>query len=173
MKNKAIKLTNELRKCVSTLAKEVVALNKAERGRTLNHNMVSGAIYHRLNRPDYVDFGYDEAVAVMVVWTNKENLQGLLAEFEVELQQREQQAARQVYGIVKNAIPLDEPDRDQKIEDVLRIVERYHNEVRSISGIRALVEKCKAKGYRDLDDDDIANLAAEQEAHAAECLSEN
>ena len=149
MKNKAIKLTNEPAKCVSTLAKEVVALNKAERGITLNHNMVSGAIYHRLNRPDYVDFGYDEAVAVMVVWTNKENLQGLLAEFEVELQQREQQAARQVYGIVKNAIPLDEPDRDQKIEDVLRIVERYRNEVRSISGIRALVARCKAKGYRD------------------------
>ena len=78
-----------------------------------------------------------------------------------------------VYGIVKNAIPLDEPDRDQKIEDVLRIVERYRNEVRSISGIRALVARCKAKGYRDLDDDDIANIAAEQEAHAAECLSEN
>ena len=122
-----------------------MALNKLNMGRGLNHNRVSGAIYHRLNRPDYADLGYDEAVALIVVWTNKENLQGLLAEFEAELQQREQQAARQVYGIVKNAIPLDEPDRDQKIEDAWRIVERYRNEVRSISGIRALVAEVQGQ----------------------------
>jgi len=158
MKHTSIKLTQQLRNCVSVLAGEVMALNKLNMGRGLNHNRVSGAIYHRLNRPEHAALTYDEAVALIVVWTNKENLPQLLAEFDQEMQKRESQAAKQVLGIVNNLVPADLPDRDQVMEDTLRMLERFRKDVCNISGIRKMVQRRVANGHMDLDEDAIADL---------------
>jgi len=158
MKHNSINLTQQLRNCVSVLAGEVIALNKLTMGKGLNHNRVSGAVYHRLNQPEHAALTYDEAVALIVVWTNKENLPQLLAESDQEMQQRQNQAAKQILGIVNNLIPTDLPDRGQIVEDTLRMLERFRKDVRDISGIRKIVQRRVANGHVDLDEEAIADL---------------
>jgi len=150
----AEKLPQSLRERLVPLFKEILAYHWVE---DLTFNRLSGAVYHVLLSPQHAHLTEDQAVDLAVNLTRKEQLAGLLARYDDAVQRREQQARKQVLGIVDNLIPQNTPDRDQVVQDTLNMLRQFPL-VRSIPGIRKLVQARIDNGHRDLDEDEFLVL---------------
>lgn len=150
----ADKLPQSLRERLVPLFKEILAYHWVE---DLTFNRLSGAVYHILLSPEHAHLTQDQAVDLAVNLTRKEQLAGLLARYDAMVQRREQQARRQVLGIIDNMIPPNTPNREQVVQDTLSMLQKFPL-VRSIPGIRKLVQARIDNGHRDLDEDEFLVL---------------
>ena len=73
------------------------------------------------------------------------------------VQRRAQQAHKQVLGIVSNMIPPNAPNRPQVVQDTLNMLQKFPL-VRSITGIRKLVQARIDNDHQDLDEDEFLVL---------------
>jgi hypothetical protein len=147
----AQKLPHSLRQRLVPLFKEILAYHWGE---DLTFNRLSGAVYQVLLSPENAHLSEDQAVDLAVNLTRKEQLAGLLGRYDAAVRRREQQARKQVLGIIDNLIPQDTPDRAQVIQDTLIMLGKFPL-VRSIPGIRKLVRARIDNGHRDLDEDEF------------------
>lgn len=147
----AEKLPQSLRERLVPLFKEILAYHWVE---NLTFNRLSGAVYHILLSSEHAHLNEDQAVDLAVNLTRKEQLAGLLARYDAVVQHREQQAQKQVLGIVNNMIAQNTPDRAQVVQDTLEMLKKFPL-VRSITGIRKLVQARIDNGHKDLDGDEF------------------
>ena len=147
----AEKLPQSLRARLVPLFKEILAYHWVE---DLTFNRLSGAVYHVLLSPENARLSEDQAVDLAVNLTRKEQLPELLAQYDALVQRREHQAQKQVLGIVNNMIPQDTPDRARVLQDTLDMLKKFPL-VRSITGIRKLVQARIDNGHKDLDEDEF------------------
>lgn len=143
------KIPQSLRIRLNPLFRELVAFQWVE---GLDHNRISGAVFQKLQQPEFANLTEDQAVDAAVNMTRKERLPELLAWFDARIAQKGNQARRQVEGIVNNLIPKDTPDRDRVIQETLDMIDR-HPLIRSISGIRRLVQARVNNGNKDFEVD--------------------
>lgn len=148
----AEKLPQSLRERIVVLVKEIIAINKIDLGEDLTFNRLSGAIYHRLLDPTNLGLSEDDAVNLAVDITGRGKLVPLLKEYDEVVKRRKFQANRQVYGIVNNMITEETAAREQVLHDTLAMLERFPL-VRSITGIRKLVQARIDNGHADVDED--------------------
>jgi hypothetical protein len=73
------------------------------------------------------------------------------------VQKREQQAQKQVLGIVNNMLPEDTPNRAQVVQGTLDMLQKF-TLVRSITGIRTLVQARIDNLHQDVDEDEYLML---------------
>ena len=146
------KLSQALRERIVVIVKEVIALNKMDLGEGLTFNRVSGAVYSRLLAPENAGLSEDDAVNLAIHLTCKNNLGSLLTNYDSVVRRRADQARKQVFGIVNNMIAEDLPNREQILGDTLGMLEKFPL-VRSITGIRKLVQARIENGYADVDED--------------------
>ncbi len=147
----AEKLPQSLRERLVPLFKEILAYHWVE---DLTFNRLSGAVYHVLLSPENARLSEDRAVDLAVNLTRKEQLPELLAQYDALVQRREHQAQKQVLGIVNNMIPQDTPDRARVLQATLDMLKKFPL-VRSITGIRKLVQARIDNGHKDLDEDEF------------------
>jgi hypothetical protein len=147
----AEKLPQSLRERLVPLFKEILAYHWVE---DLTFNRLSGAVYHVLLSPEHAQLSEDQAVDLAVNLTRKEQLPDLLARYDAVVQQREQQARKQVLGIVNNMIPQNTPNRAKVVQDTLDMLRKFPL-VRSITGIRKLVQARIDNSHTDLDEDEF------------------
>jgi hypothetical protein len=147
----AEKLPQSLRERLVPLFKEILAYRWVE---DLTFNRLSGAVYHVLLSPEQAHLSEDQAVDLAVNLTRKDQLAGLLARYDAVVQHREQQAQKQVHGIVNNMIPQNTPNRAQVVQDTLDMLKNFPL-VRSIPGIRKLVQARIDNGHKNLDEDEF------------------
>jgi hypothetical protein len=152
------KLPQSLRERIVVLTKEVIAVNKLELGEDLTFNRLSGAIYHELLNEDNKGLAEDDAVNLAVHITTGAHLLQLLKAYDSFVLKRKQQANRQVYGIVNNMINEDMPNRERVFAETLAMLERFPL-VRSITGIRKLVQARIENGHADVDEDTYMYLS--------------
>lgn len=150
----AEKLPQSLRQRLVPLFKEILAYHWVE---DLTFNRLSGAVYHVLLSPQHTHLNEDQAVDLAVNLTRKDQLAKLLAGYDAMVQRRAQQAHKQVLGIVSNMIPHNAPDRAQVVQDTLNMLRKFPL-VRSITGIRKLVQARIDNGHQDLDEDEFLVL---------------
>ena len=148
------KLPQPLRQRLVQLFKEILAYQWVD---GLTFNRLSGAVYHELLAPANAHLTEDQAVDMAVNLTRKERIVELLARHDAAVQKREEQANRQVFGIVKNMIPGDTPNREQAIQDTLAMLKKFPL-VRSITGIRKLVQARIENNHQDVHEDDYMFL---------------
>lgn len=145
------KLPQSLRTRLVVLFREVLAMNSAcEFDQELSFNRLSGAVYNELLDEKNSGLNEDAAVDAAVHLTRKENLNALLSSYDSMLKRKAKQANRQVHGIVENLISQDTPDREQVVVDTLAMLEQFQL-VRSIPGIRKLVQARIDNGHQDVD----------------------
>src|ERR1039458_6713933 len=108
----AEKLPQSLRQRLVPLFKEILAYHWVE---DLTFNRLSGAVYHVLLSEENSRLTEDAAVDLAVNLTRRERLPELLARYDALVQKREEQAQKQVLGIVNNMIPEDTPNRAQVV----------------------------------------------------------
>lgn len=147
----AEKLPQSLRERLVPLFKEILAYHWVE---DLTFNRLSGAVYHVLLSPEQAHLNQDQAVDLAVNLTRKEQLAGLLARYDAVVRRRQQQAHKQVLGIIENMISQNTPNRDQVVQDTLNMLQQFPL-VRSIPGIRKLVQARIDNEHRDLDEDEF------------------
>lgn len=147
------KLPQALRERLVVIFKEVIAINKVDIGEDLTFNRLSGAVYHKLLQPTHTKLSEDDAVNLAINLTSKGHLLNLLQEYDEVVGRRNQQAKKQVCGIVNNLIQEYVPNRQQVIQDTLDMLERFPLE-RSITRIRKLVQARVANGHVDIDEYD-------------------
>jgi hypothetical protein len=152
------KLPQSLRERIVVLTKEVIAINKCSMGDDLTFNRLSGAIYHELLNEVNQGLAEDDAVNLAVHITSGDHLLKLLSSYDTFVLKRKQQANRQVYGIVNNMISEDMPTRDKVFAETLAMLERFPL-VRSITGIRKLVQARIENGHADVDEDTYMYLS--------------
>ena len=150
----AQKLPQSLRQRLVPLFKEILAYHWVE---DLTFNRLSGAVYHVLLSPQHAHLSEDQAVDLAVNLTRKDQLAKLLGGYDAVVQRREQQAHKQVLGIVSNMIPHNAPNRPQVVQDTLKMLQTFRL-VRSITGIRKLVQARIDNGHQDLDEDEFLVL---------------
>ncbi|MCI0744362.1 MAG: hypothetical protein L0Y58_03050 [Verrucomicrobia subdivision 3 bacterium] len=148
------KLPQPLRQRLVQLFKEILAYQWVD---SLTFNRLSGAVYHELLSSANVHLTEDQAVDLAVNLTRKERIGELLARYDATVQKREEQASRQVLGIVKNMIPATTPDREQVIQNTVAMLKKFPL-VRSITGIRELVQARIDNDNRDVSEDDYMFL---------------
>ena len=148
------KLPQALRQRLVQLFKEILAYHWVD---GLTFNRLSGAVYHELLAPANADLTEDQAVDLAVNLTRKERVGELLGRYDDAVRQREEQAGRQVIGIVKNMIPANTPNREQVTEDTLAMLKKFPL-VRSIVGMRTLVQARIDNDHRDVAEDDYMFL---------------
>ena len=155
---KAEILSRSLRQRLVVLFKETLALNLAkEFDPPLTFNRVSGAIYHELLREENRGLAEDALVDKAVNLTQGENFKAILAQYDDALKKRAAVANQQTLGIVRNMIPANLENRDQIIADTLDMLERFRL-VKSIQGIRTLVQARLDNQHQDLDELDYLHL---------------
>jgi len=150
----AEKLPQSLRQRLVPLFKEILAYHWVE---DLTFNRLSGAVYHVLLSPEHAHLTEDQAVDLAVNLTRKGQLPELLARYDAMVQRRERQAREQVLGIISNMIPQTTPNRDRVVQDTLNMLQKFPL-VRSITGIRKLVQARIGNGHQDLDEDEFLVL---------------
>src|SRR5260370_11091890 len=96
-----IRLTQSLRRRISSISKEIIAYQRVE---GLNHNRLTGAIYHELQDEKHGNLTEQAAVDIAVNLTQKDELPDLLARKDKFDAQKRKMAERQVEGIVRNNI---------------------------------------------------------------------
>ena len=150
----AEKLPQSLRQRLVPLFKEILAYHWVE---DLTFNRLSGAVYHVLLSEENSRLTEDAAVDLAVNLTRRERLPELLARYDALVQKREEQAQKQVQGIVNNMIPEDTPDRAQVVQGTLDMLQKF-TLVRSITGIRTLVQARIDNLHQDVDEDEYLML---------------
>ena len=150
----AEKLPQSLRQRLVPLFKEILAYHWVE---DLTFNRLSGAVYHVLLSEENSRLTEDAAVDLAVNLTRRERLPELLARYDALVQKREEQAQKQVQGIVNNMIPEDTPDRAQVVQGTLDMLQKF-TLVRSITGIRTLVQARIDNLHQDVDEDEYLVL---------------
>jgi hypothetical protein len=150
----AEKLPQSLRQRLVPLFKEILAYHWVE---DLTFNRLSGAVYHVLLSEENSRLTEDAAVDLAVNLTRRERLPELLARYDALVQKREEQAQKQVLGIVNNMIPEDTPNRAQVVQDTLDMLQKF-TLVRSITGIRTLVQARIDNLHQDVDEDEYLML---------------
>jgi hypothetical protein len=153
-KDMSEKLPQPLRQRLVQLFKEILAYQWVD---DLTFNRLSGAVYQELLAPANAHLTEDEAVDLAVNLTRKERIRELLARYDDAVHKREEQANRQVFGIVKNMIPGETPNREQVIQDTMAMLKKFPL-VRSITGIRKLLQARIDNGHRDVSEDDYMFL---------------
>jgi len=143
------KLPQTLRDRLAVLFREVLALNWDE---NLTYNRLSGAVFRELLAEANAGLTEDAAVDLAVKLTRKENLPALLASYDQAASRRHEQTRRQVRGIVNNLIAEETPNREQIIADTLKMLGKFPL-VRSIQGIRKLVQARIDNQHQDMDED--------------------
>ena len=151
----AEKLPQSLRQRLVPLFKEILAYHWVEE---LTFNRLSGAAYQVLLSEENSRLTEDQAVDLAVNLTRRERLPELLARYDALVQKREQQAQKQVLGIVNNMIPEDTPNRAQVVQGTLDMLQKFPL-VRSITGIRTLVQARIDNHHQDVDEDEYLALA--------------
>ena len=151
----AEKLPQSLRQRLVPLFKEILAYHWVE---DLTFNRLSGAVYHVLLSEENSRLTEDAAVDLAVNLTRRERLPELLARYDALVQKREEQAQKQVRGIVNNMIPEDTPNRAQVVQGTLDMLQKF-TLVRSITGIRTLVQARIDNRHQDVDEDEYLVLA--------------
>ena len=151
----AEKLPQSLRQRLVPLFKEILAYHWVE---DLTFNRLSGAVYQVLLSQDNSRLTEDQAVDLAVNLTRRERLPELLARYDALVQKREQQAQKQVLGIVNNMIPEDTSNRAQVVQGTLDMLQKFPL-VRSITGIRTLVQARIDNHHQDVDEDEYLALA--------------
>jgi len=151
----AEKLPQSLRQRLVPLFKEILAYHWVEE---LTFNRLSGAVYQVLLSEENSRLTEDQAVDLAVNLTRRERLPELLARYDALVQKREQQAQKQVLGIVNNMIPEDTPNRAQVVQGTLDMLHKFPL-VRSITGIRTLVQARIDNRHQDVDEDEYLALA--------------
>jgi cystathionine beta-lyase/cystathionine gamma-synthase len=99
----------------------------------------------------------DAAVDLAVNLTRRERLPELLVRYDALVQKREEQAQKQVRGIVNNMISEDTPNRAQVVQGTLDMLQKF-TLVRSITGIRTLVQARIDNLHQDVDEDEYLML---------------
>ena len=150
----AEKLPQSLRQRLVPLFKEILAYHWVE---DLTFNRLSGAVYHVLLSEENSRLTEDAAVDLAVNLTRRERLPELLARYDALVQKREQQAQKQVLGMVNNMIPEDTPNRAQVVQGTLDMLQKF-TLVRSITGIRTLVQARIDNLHQDVDEDEYLVL---------------
>jgi hypothetical protein len=150
----AEKLPQSLRQRLVPLFKEILAYHWVE---DLTFNRLSGAVYHVLLSEENSRLTEDAAVDLAVNLTRRERLPELLARYDALVQKREEQAQKQVRGIVNNMIPEDTPNRAQVVQGTLDMLQKF-TLVRSITGIRTLVQARIDNLHQDVDEDEYLML---------------
>ena len=150
----AEKLPQSLRQRLVPLFKEILAYHWVE---DLTFNRLSGAVYHVLLSEENSRLTEDAAVDLAVNLTRRERLPELLARYDALVQKREQQAQKQVLGILNNMIPEDTPNRAQVVQGTLDMLQKF-TLVRSITGIRTLVQARIDNLHQDVDEDEYLVL---------------
>lgn len=150
----AEKLPQSLRQRLVPLFKEILAYHWVE---DLTFNRLSGAVYHVLLSPQNAHLNEDQAVDLAVNLTRRDQLAKLLGGYDAMVQRRAQQAHKQVLGIVSNMIPPNAPNRPQVVQDTLNMLQKFPL-VRSITGIRKLVQARIDNDHQDLDEDEFLVL---------------
>ena len=150
----AEKLPQSLRQRLVPLFKEILAYHWVE---DLTFNRLSGAVYHVLLSEENSRLTEDAAVDLAVNLTRRERLPELLARYDALVQKREQQAQKQVLGMVNNMIPEDTPNRAQVVQGTLDMLQKF-TLVRSITGIRTLVQARIDNLHQDVDEDEYLML---------------
>ena len=150
----AEKLPQSLRQRLVPLFKEILAYHWVE---DLTFNRLSGAVYHVLLSEENSRLTEDAAVDLAVNLTRRERLPELLARYDALVQKREEQAQKQVQGIVNNMIPEDTPNRAQVVQGTLDMLQKF-TLVRSITGIRTLVQARIDNLHQDVDEDEYLVL---------------
>jgi hypothetical protein len=150
----AEKLPQSLRQRLVPLFKEILAYHWVE---DLTFNRLSGAVYHVLLSEENSPLTEDAAVDLAVNLTRRERLPELLARYDALVQKREEQAQKQVRGIVNNMIPEDTPNRAQVVQGTLDMLQKFPL-VRSITGIRTLVQARIDNHHQDVDEDEYLVL---------------
>ena len=150
----AEKLPQSLRQRLVPLFKEILAYHWVEE---LTFNRLSGAVYQVLLSEENSHLTEDQAVDLAVNLTRRERLPELLARYDALVQKREQQAQKQVLGIVNNMIPEDTPNRAQVVQGTLDMLQKFPL-VRSITGIRTLVQARIDNHHQDVDEDEYIVL---------------
>jgi hypothetical protein len=143
-----------LRQRLVPLFKEILAYHWVE---DLTFNRLSGAVYHVLLSEENSPLTEDAAVDLAVNLTRRERLPELLARYDALVQKREEQAQKQVRGIVNNMIPEDTPNRAQVVQGTLDMLQKF-TLVRSITGIRTLVQARIDNRHQDVDEDEYLVL---------------
>ena len=151
----AEKLPQSLRQRLVPLFKEILAYHWVEE---LTFNRLSGAVYQVLLSEENSHLTEDQAVDLAVNLTRRERLPELLARYDALVQKREQQAQKQVLGIVNNMLPEDTPNRAQVVQGTLDMLQKFPL-VRSITGIRTLVQARIDNHHQDVDEDEYLALA--------------
>ncbi len=151
----AEKLPQSLRQRLVPLFKEILAYHWVEE---LTFNRLSGAIYQVLLSEENPRLTEDQAVDLAVNLTRRERLPELLARYDALVQKRERQAQKQVLGIVNNMLPEDTPNRAQVVQGTLDMLQKFPL-VRSITGIRTLVQARIDNHHQDVDEDEYLALA--------------
>ena len=151
----AEKLPQSLRQRLVPLFKEILAYHWVEE---LTFNRLSGAAYQVLLSEENSRLTEDQAVDLAVNLTRRERLPELLARYDALVQKREQQAQKQVLGIVNNMISEDTPNRTQVVKGTLDMLQKFPL-VRSITGIRTLVQARIDNHHQDVDEDEYLALA--------------
>ena len=111
---------------------------------------VSGAVYTAA--PGETPAIGGDAVDAPFTPALQEQLRILLTDCDSVVRRRADQARKQVFGIVNNMIAEDLPNREQILGDTLGMLEKFPL-VRSITGIRKLVQARIENGYADVDED--------------------
>ena len=150
----AEKLPQSLRQRLVPLFKEILAYHWVEE---LTFNRLSGAVYQVLLSEENSRLTEDAAVELAVNLTRRERLPELLARYDALVQKREEQAQKQVRGIVNNMIPEDTPNRAQVVQGTLDMLQKF-TLVRSITGIRTLVQARIDNLHQDVDEDEYLML---------------
>lgn len=150
-----VKLPQSLRQRLVPLFKEILAYQWID---GLTFNRLSGAVFNKLVDPSHAHLSEDQAVDLAVNLTRRDPLPKLLEEYDRLVETRRAQAQRQVLGVVQNLVAKDTPNRDQVIEDTLAMLEKFPL-VRSITGIRKLVQARIENGHKDVDEDDYLFLS--------------
>ena len=150
----AEKLPQSLRQRLVPLFKEILAYHWVE---DLTFNRLSGAVYHVLLSEENSRLTEDAAVDLAVNLTRRERLPELLARYDALVQKREEQAQKQVRGIVNNMIPEDTPNRAQVVQGTRDMLRKF-TLVRSITGIRTLVQARIDNRHQDVDEDEYLVL---------------
>jgi hypothetical protein len=151
----AEKLPQSLRQRLVPLFKEILAYHWVEE---LTFNRLSGAAYQVLLSEENSRLTEDQAVDLAVNLTRRERLPELLARYDALVQKREQQAQKQVLGIVNNMLPEATPNRAQVVQSTLDMLQKFPL-VRSITGIRTLVQARIDNHHQDVDEDEYLALA--------------
>jgi len=151
----AEKLPQSLRQRLVPLFKEILAYHWVEE---LTFNRLSGAAYQVLLSEENSRLTEDQAVDLAVNLTRRERLPELLARYDALVQKREQQAQKQVLGIVNNMLSEDTPNRAQVVQGTLDMLQKFPL-VRSITGIRTLVQARIDNHHQDVDEDEYLALA--------------